>query len=747
MGKQTAITTSLHLPDGREIVLETGKLAAQADGSVLLRMGKTMMLATVVSTRELKEGQSFFPLSVDYQEKFAAAGRIPGNFFRRETRLNDYEILISRLADRVIRPLFPDNYMFDTQIMVSLLSCDKDDMPDALVGLAASAALVASDIPFEGPISEVRVARINGEFVINPGRAALANADMEIIVGATAYDILMVEGEMAECSEEDLIAAILLGQTEIKNHCVAQLRLAELCGKTEKRAVEPIVENEEVKALVAKYCTEGYHAAAIAGSGKHERKAAFKATDEEMRTVLAELHGEEWVVEHKSFISRYSYKLQKTVIREMMLTEKVRLDGRKMNEIRPIWSEVDYLPTTHGSSVFTRGETQALASLTLGTKLDEQMVDIVMDHHNSKFILHYNFPAFSTGEVKPNRGTSRREVGHANLARRSLMQVMPPNYPYTVRIISDILESNGSSSMATVCAASLALHDAGVPVTSHVSGIAMGLIKEGDRAAILSDILGDEDHLGDMDFKVTGTEKGICAVQMDMKIDGLPEELLRAALAQAREGRLHILAKLSETMSKPNDDLKPHAPRMVTIEIESQFIGAVIGPGGKIIQEMQKETGCVIQIEEVGKKGIVTLSSSDQSSLDAAKAKIMAIAFVPAVGDVFDGVVAQLQPYGAFVDFLPSKSGLLHISEIAWERIASMDDTGFKEGDKIKVKLVDYDEKTGKFRLSHKVLLDKPEGYVERPERSADDRPRRDNNDRPRRDNDRPRRDDDRPRR
>lgn len=743
MGKQTPISTSFHLPDGREIILETGKLAAQADGSVMLRMGDTMILATVVSAREPREGQSFFPLSVDYQEKFAAAGRIPGNFFRRETRLNDYEILTSRLADRVIRPLFPDNYMNDTQIIVSLLSCDKDTLPDALVGLAASAALTASDIPFEQPISEVRVARIDGVFVINPGAAALAKADLEIIVGATADDILMVEGEMAECSEEDLIAAILLAKAEIKNHCAAQLKLAELCGKTVKREVTPNPEDEEVKEMVKKLCYDGYYAVASAGLGKHERKAGFKDVEVAAKAAILAEKGEEFVAEKGHFVGTYMYKLQKVVIREMMLTDQIRLDGRKMDEIRHIWSEVAYLPSTHGSGLFTRGETQALGSVTLGTKLDEQMVDVAMGMGYSKFILHYNFPPFSTGEVKPIRGTSRREVGHANLARRSLMQVMPPDYPYTVRIVSDVLESNGSSSMATVCVGSLALHDAGVPIKSHVSGIAMGLIKEGDRYAILSDILGDEDHLGDMDFKVTGTAKGICAVQMDMKIDGLPEELLRKALSQAAAGRLHILDKLTEVIAVPNADLKPHAPRMITLEVDASFIGAIIGPGGKIIQEMQKETGAVIQIEEVGKKGIVTISSANKESIDAAKAKITAIAFMPSVGDEYEGTVAQLQPYGCFVDFLPSKSGLLHISEIAWERIASMDATGIKEGDKIKIKLVDVDEKTGKFRLSHKVLLPKPEGFVERP---ADDRPprpaggdrrgsddRRGGNDRPRR--------------
>lgn len=734
MGQQTAIKTSFHLPDGREVTLETGKLAAQADGSVLLRCGDMMLLATAVSAREMKEGQSFFPLSVDYQEKFASAGRIPGNFFRRETRLSDYEILISRLADRVIRPLFPDNYMNETQIMVSLLSCDSDTLPDAFVGLAASAALIASDIPMEQPISEVRVARINGEFVINPGREALKLADIEIMVGATAHDILMVEGEMQECQEDELVAAILLGKEEIKRHCEVQLRLAELAGKTEKRAVAETIENEEVKALVAQYCSEGYLKTASAGLGKHERKAGFKATEDEMKTVLTELKGEEWMLENKHFISRYTYKLQKHVIREMMLNQQIRLDGRKTTEIRNIWAEIDYLPTTHGSAVFTRGETQALGSLTLGTKLDEQMIDNPLDFHFNKFILHYNFPAFSTGEVKPNRGPSRREVGHANLARRSLMQVMPKDYPYTVRIVSDILESNGSSSMATVCAGSLALHDGGVPIKSHVSGIAMGLIKDGDRSAILSDILGDEDHLGDMDFKVTGTPNGICAVQMDMKIDGLPEALLRQALAQAREGRLHILGKMNEVIAKPADDLKPHAPRMITLEIDASFIGAVIGPGGKIIQEMQKETGAVIQIEEVGKKGVVTISSANKESIDAAKAKILSIAFLPSVGDEYEGTVAQMQPYGAFIDFLPNKSGLLHISEIAWERLATMEETGLKEGDKIKIKLVEYDEKTGKFRLSHKVLLPKPEGYVERPPR--EDRPARSNSDRPR--NDRP---------
>jgi len=742
MGKQIPITTSFNLPDGREITLETGKLAAQADGSVVVRQGNTMLFASVVSAKEAREGQSFFPLSVDYQEKFASVGRIPGNFFRREARLTEKEILICRLVDRVIRPLFPDGYMNETQIIINLISADSEATPDALAALAASAALSVSNIAFGGPISEVRVARIEGEYVVNPGKTALLGADLNIILGATVDNVMMVEGDAKECSEADLIEAIRIGHEAVKVQCKAQLALAELVGTkaTVKREIVPMPENDVVKDAVAKLIKDKVTAIAKTPSEKFERKDKFKALKDDMKVSLLEEHGEEWMAEHDSLISRYYNEVQKYAIREVVLGENVRLDGRKPEDIRHIWSEVDYLPSTHGSAVFTRGETQALASLTLGTKLDEQMIDDAMGLHFNKFILHYNFPAFSVGEARPSRGPGRREIGHANLANRSLRQVLPSSddMPYTLRIVADVLESNGSSSMATVCSGSLALMDAGINIKSHVSGIAMGLISDGERFAILSDILGDEDHLGDMDFKVTGTKNGICACQMDIKIDGLPYDILEKALEQARVGRLHILDKLNETLDAPRADLKPHAPRMEKMIIDKSFIGAVIGPGGKIIQEMQKETGTIINIEEIDEKGHVTISSSDRGSLDKAIAKIKAIVQVPEVGDEFEAEVKSVKEFGAFVDFMPGKSGLVHISELAYERVNRTEDV-VNPGDIIKVKLIGVDPRSGKFRLSRKALLPKPEGYVERApreRRDRDDRGRDGNRDRgPRRDN------------
>jgi len=747
MGKQIPITTSFNLPDGREITLETGKLAAQADGSVVVRQGNTMLFASVVSATEMREGQSFFPLSVDYQEKFAAVGRIPGNFFRREARLTESEILICRLVDRVIRPLFPDGYMNDTQIVINLISADKDIMPDALAALAASAALAVSDIPFAGPISETRVARIDGEFVVNPGREACENADLNIILGATMDNVMMVEGEAKECSEADLIEAIRIGHEAVKVQCQAQLALAELVGEkaTVKRIIEALPENEDVKAEVEKLIKDKVTVIAQSASEKHERKEAFKALKTEMKEALLEAHGEEYMEENADFISRYYNKVQKAAIREVVLSENKRLDGRKPEDIRHIWSEVDYLPAAHGSAVFTRGETQALASLTLGTKLDEQMIDDALGLYRNKFILHYNFPAYSVGEVRPMRGPGRREVGHANLASRSLRQVLPSedDMPYTIRIVSDVLESNGSSSMATVCSGSLALMDAGINIKSHVSGIAMGLITDGERYAILSDILGDEDHLGDMDFKVTGTKDGICACQMDIKIDGLPYEILEKALNQAREGRLHILDKLNESLDAPREDLKPHAPRMEKMIIDKSFIGAVIGPGGKIIQEMQKETNTIINIEEIDEKGHVTIASTDRESLDMAIARIKGITQVPEVGEEYEAEVKSIMPYGAFVDFLPGKSGLLHISELDHRRVERVEDV-ISVGDMVKVKLIDVDPRSGKFRLSRKAMMPRPErgsgddrGGDRRDHRGGDRRDSRGGGDRrpPRRDN------------
>ncbi len=707
MGLQTPISTSFSLPDGREVIIETGKLATQADGSVVVKVGKTMIFCTAVSAREKREGQSFFPLSVDYQEKFAAAGRIPGNFFRREARLSDYEILTSRLVDRAIRPLFPDGYMNDTQIIINLISGEIEELPDAYAALAASAALTASDIPFAGPISEVRVAKINGSYIINPSRSALETAYLDIIVAANMDNVMMVEGEAKECSEAELVEAIKIGHEAIKVQCQAQIDLARKVGdKAIKREVELPEEEETLKAKIKELVSDKVSKTAKAFLDKHSRKNQFSEIKEELMETLTEQEGEEFMEEKGELIADYFGKIKKEIIREMVLAESIRLDGRKLDEVRSIWTEIDYLPAAHGSAIFTRGETQSLTSLTLGTKLDQLMVDSALNNTYEKFILHYNFPAFSVGEIKPMRGPGRREVGHANLAARSLKQVMPDDFPYTIRLVSDILESNGSSSMATVCAGALALMDAGVKIKAPVSGIAMGMISDGSRNAILTDILGDEDALGDMDFKLTGTEKGICACQMDIKIEGLSYELLEQALEQAKAGRVHILQEMAKTISEPNEDFKDHAPRIVELNIDKSFIGAVIGPGGKVIQEIQEVTGTVINIEEIDGRGIVSVSSNNKASIDAAVSRIREITYVPQEGDEFEAVVKTVMPYGVFVDFM-GKSGLLHVSEISHTRINKVEDV-FKEGDKVKVKLIGIDKRSGKFRLSRKALMPRP---------------------------------------
>ncbi len=707
MGKQIPVTTSFNLPDGREVIIETGKLAAQADGSVVVKLGNTMLFASVVAAKKVREGQSFFPLSVDYQEKFASAGRVPGNFFRREAKLSDYEVLISRLVDRAIRPLFPDGFMEDTQVIINLISGEKEVLPDAFVALAASTALSISDIPWQGPISEVRVARIDGVFHINPNRTELENADINLIVAADLNNIMMVEGEAKECQEDELVEAIRTAHEAIKVQCQAQLELVKLAGK-EKRTPEPFTENEEIKSKVEELAKDKLYEIAKRFLEKQDRKTQFEELGASVVETLTTEKGEEFMEENEGLAERYFDELKKKVVREMVLADGVRLDGRKPDEIRPIWTEIGYLPSPHGSSIFTRGETQSLSTVTLGTKLDELMIDTAMEVSYEKFILHYNFPPYSTGETKPLRAPGRREIGHANLAQRSLRMVMPDAFPYTVRLVSDILESNGSSSMATVCAGSLALMDAGVPVKSAVSGIAMGMIAEGDRYAILSDILGDEDALGDMDFKVTGTRNGICGCQMDIKIDGLSYEVLGKALTQARQGRLHILDKMAESIETPREDLKPHAPRIVELIIDKSFIGAVIGPGGKIIQEIQSSTGTIINIEEVGDQGIVNIASPNKESIDAAVARIRQITFVPSVGDVYEAVVKTVMPYGVFVEF-QGKSGLLHVTEMSHSRIDRVEDV-FSEGDPVKVKLIGVDKKTGKFRLSRKALMPRPDG-------------------------------------
>jgi len=713
MGKQIPIRTTFNLPDGREIALETGKLAAQADGAVLLQMGDTMLLCTIVSALKAKEGQPFFPLSVDYQEKYAAVGRIPGNFFRREARISDYEILISRLVDRALRPLFPDGYMNDTQVIINLISADKDIMPDALAGLVCSAAVAVSNIPVEALFSEVRVARIDGTFVINPGRKALENADMDFIVAATKTDITMVEGEANECQEADLVAAMKFAHEAIKTQIEAQERLAALVGEsaTVKRVLPEVAENEALKMRIEALASADIYAIARSASDKETRKSRLDEIKSETMAKVLEEFGEETMAEWKLAAERYFDKLKKHVIRDMVLTDSKRLDGRKFDEIRNIWCEVNYLPSAHGSALFTRGETQSLTSLTLGTKQDKALIDIALDPHDEKFLLHYNFPPYSTGEVKPMRGPGRREVGHANLAGRSIRKVFPADFAYTVRVVSDILESNGSSSMATVCAGSLALMDGGVPLTAPVAGIAMGAIAdEKGRIAILSDILGDEDALGDMDFKVTGTAKGICGTQMDIKIDGMPYEMLTKALMQAREGRLHILGEMAKALSAPREDLKPHAPRVVEFRIERDYIGAVIGPGGKIIQEMQRQTGTTISIEEDEKGGIVAIFGPNKEALDSAYARIQQIVFMPEIGSIFEGEVEELAEYGAFIKF-KGKTGLLHVSEFDHYRIENIADV-LKVGETVKFKILDVDQKTGKMKLSRRAITPKPDGTM-----------------------------------
>mgnify|MGYP001251369032 CR=1 FL=1 len=697
------------------IELSTGKLAKQADGAVVLKQGATMLLATVVSAREPKPGVDFLPLSVDYQEKYAATGRIPGGFLRREARLSDYEVLISRLIDRALRPLFPETYHADTQVMVSLISADKDITPDALAGLAASAALAVSDIPFNGPISEVRVAKIDGQLVINPKLSELEKATLEFLVAGSAQDIVMVEGEAKEISEAEMVEAIAFAHETIKKQVAAQIELAKLDGSETKREFNHEPSNPELKKAVYAATYDQVYAVAKSGSAKHERSEKFAEIGESFFAAF----GEEVDEETQFLLKKYFHDVQYDAVRNLVLDEGIRLDGRDVRTVRPIWSEVDYLPGAHGSAIFTRGETQSLTSVTLGAKDDEQMIDGAFIHGYNKFILHYNFPGFSTGEVRPNRGPGRREVGHGNLAMRSLKQVLPSDEqnPYTIRVVSDILESNGSSSMATVCAGALALMDAGVKLKSPVSGIAMGLItnEETGKYAILSDILGDEDHLGDMDFKVTGTANGIVGCQMDLKINGLKWEVLTQALDQAKEARLHILGEMQKTLAEPREDYKPHAPRIIQLTIDKDFIGAVIGPGGKIIQEMQRETGATISIEEVDNKGIVQVFADNKASIDAAVARIKAIAAKPEVGEIYEGKVKSIMPFGAFVEIMPGKDGLLHISEIDWKRLETMDGV-FKEGDMVTVKLLDVD-KQGKLKLSRKVLLPRP---------PREDKPRRD---------------------
>ena len=737
------IKKTIELSDGRVITLETGKLAKQADGAVELRMGNTMLLATVVSAKEAGEGVDFMPLQVEYKEKFSSNGRFPGGFLKREGRASDYEILTARLVDRVLRPLFPDNYHADTFVNVTMYSSDGVDMPDALAGLAASAAIAVSDIPFNGPISEVRVARIDGEFVINPTFEQLERADMELMVGATYDNIMMVEGEMDEVSETDLLNALKAAHDAIKEQCKAQLELAEAVGSTVKREYCHEVNDEDLRKDVREKCYDKVYAVAKAGcADKHWRHDSFAAICQEYIESLTEEEQEE----KTALIKRYYHDVEKEAVRRCILDEGIRLDGRKTTEIRPIWCEVDYLPGPHGSAVFTRGETQSLSTVTLGTKLDEKILDEVLMQGRERFLLHYNFPPFSTGDAKPTRGVGRREIGHGNLAHRALKRMLPDNFPYTCRVVSDILESNGSSSMATVCAGTLALLDAGVQMKKPVSGIAMGLITdtESSKYAVLSDILGDEDHLGDMDFKVTGTVDGITATQMDIKCDGLSYEILEKALLQAREGRLHILGKINETIPAPREDYKPHVPRIVTMTIPKDLIGAVIGPGGKIIQGIQEASGATVTIEEIDEQGYIEVAAANKASIDKALEMINAIVQLPEEGKTYTGTVRSILDFGAFVEFMPNRDGLLHISEISWDRIENMETSGIKEGDTLEVKLIEIDKKTGKYRLSMRALQPKPEGYVERERAPRADRgPRRDNNNRgPRREGDRgPRRD------
>ncbi len=712
MSKPEAIKEIIDLGDGRSIVVETGVLAKQADGAVMVRMGDTMVLATVVSAKEAKEDVDFMPLSVDYKEKYASMGKFPGGFLKREARPSDYEILVSRLVDRALRPLFPEDYHADTFVNVTLMSAESDTPPDALAGLAASAALAVSDVPFHGPIAEARVARVNGQLVVNPTFSQLQEADIEIIVGATAENILMVEGEMSEVSEADMLEAIKFAHDAIKPMCAAQLALTKKVGKEGKREYNHESNDE---ALSKRVWDETYDdvlkIAKSANTDKHARSEAFERVKGDFLAKLNDEAKEDGDV-NEILVGKYYHDVEKEAVRRVVLDESVRLDGRKTDEIRPIWCEVDYLPSAHGSAVFTRGETQSITTVTLGTKMDAKLIDDVLKKGNDKFLLHYNFPAFSTGDARPNRGTSRREVGHGNLAHRALKRMLPSedDMPYTLRIVSDILESNGSSSMATVCAGTLALMDSGVQIKKPVSGIAMGLITDKDsvKFAVLSDILGDEDHLGDMDFKVTGTRDGITATQMDIKVEGLSYEILSQALEQAKKGRLHILDVMSETLAEPNSDYKPHTPRIERIEIPKDMIGAVIGPGGKVIQEIQKETNSTITIEENDNVGLVDVFAVDKAAIDAAMNWIKGIVAVPEPGEIYKGKVKTITPYGAFVEILPGKDGLLHISEIEWRRLEKVEEV-LKEGDEVEVKLIAVDERNGKLKLSRKALLPKPE--------------------------------------
>jgi|TARA_B110000881_G_scaffold45741_1_gene38069 polyribonucleotide nucleotidyltransferase len=722
---------SIDLGDGRVITIETGKLAKQAHGSVVVQMGKAMLLCTVVSNYEASN-VNFLPLTVDYREKFAAAGRYPGGFFKREARPSDGEVLTMRLVDRVLRPLFPKDYHSEVQVMIQLMSHDEDVMPDALAGLAASAAIQLSDFPFECAISEARVARIDGKFVINPSRSQLANADIEMMVGASADSVMMVEGEMDECSEEEMAEAIKFAHESIKIQIKAQERLADAVGRKQVREYETSSKNEELAKVIHDASYDKCYAIAKKGTSKAERSLAFSNLKEEIKSSF----NEEEIEEHGKLIGEYFNKSQKEAIRELTLSEGVRLDGRKTDEIRDIWCEVDYLPSTHGSAIFTRGETQALATVTLGTSRDANKIDMPSFEGEENFYLHYNFPPFCTGEARPLRGTSRREVGHGNLAQRGLKGMIPDDCPYTVRVVSEVLESNGSSSMATVCSGTMALMDAGVQITRPVSGIAMGLISDGDRYAVLSDILGDEDHLGDMDFKVTGTSEGITACQMDIKIKGLSYEILVNALKQARDGRLHILNKITETIERPNADVKSHSPKMVTSRIPNEFIGPFIGPGGKVIQELQKTTGCTIVINEdpVTEEGIVEILGTDQEGIDSVLSKIESLLFKPVKGDNYKVKVIKMLDFGAVVEYLdaPGNEVLLHVSEIAWERTDNVSDV-LKLGDELEVKYFGTDPRTRKEKVSRKALLEKPEGYVERPPRA----PRSDNRGRDNRNNNR----------
>lgn len=726
----TVHNQTIDLGNGREITLETGKLAKQAHGSVVVRSGDTMLLATVVSSHEVRDEVDFLPLTVDYREKYAAAGRFPGGFFKREARPSDSEVLVMRLVDRALRPTFPEDYHAGTQVMIQLMSADEEVLPDSLAGLAASACIAVSDVPFDGPISEVRVARVNGEFIVNPLRSELEQADMDIMVAGSLDSIVMVEGEMDEVSEDEMVDAIEVAHTAIKAQCEAQIALAKSTGHYGvTREYNHEDHDEDLRNRVNEALYAPFYEAAKNGSSKEERKESFGRIKEAFVATLSD----EERAEKGFMLSQYIKSAQKKAVRDLLLNEHMRLDGRKPTDIRPIWTEVDYLPGCHGSSIFTRGETQSLTTLTLGTKLDEQLIDGALVRRNERFLLHYNFPPFSTGEERPLRGTSRREVGHGNLAWRALKGVLPPaeECPYTIRLVSEILESNGSSSMATVCAGTLALMDGGVKIKAPVSGIAMGLITDAEtgKYVVLSDILGDEDHLGDMDFKVTGTEEGITACQMDIKIKGLSFTQLREALAQAREGRHHIRREMLGSISEPRDDYKEHAPRIVQFEVPGESIGPIIGPGGKIIQEIQAVTGATVSIDDVDGKGMVQVAASNKTAIDDAVKRIKAIAFPPTVeiGEEYEGKVKSIMPYGAFVEVIPGQDGLLHVSELAWERVERVEDV-ISEGEVVKFKVVGRDPKTGKIKLSRKALMPKPEGYVERPERG--DRSRGDRGDR-----------------